>query len=386
MKTFGTNGSHKIKVMRVIARMNVGGPAIQLSGLYRNLDPEIFDQRLYTGYCSSDEVDYLQVRAKDIAAIRVPTLGRKLKALDDLKAVSFLRSEINEFKPEIIHSHTAKAGLITRIAYLTVRHNATLVHTFHGHILKGYYGRTITKAIVLMEKSLGLFTTKIFAVGQVVLDELVEAGVAPRSKFELMPPGLGLGELKTKSEARDILGLDQTALYCGYIVRVTQVKRPDRFLEVVRECQRLKLGLRFVVAGDGDLLSEIKSQSTDEQLPIDFLGMVAEIELVYAAIDMVVLTSDNEGMPLTLIQAGLARLPSVTTDVGSSKHVVLNSKSGYVSENLSAPEIAHFLSLLTKDQELRQSMGEVAFTHCNSSFSEKRLADDHKRIYLEIIK
>jgi glycosyltransferase involved in cell wall biosynthesis len=237
-----------------------------------------------------------------------------------------------------------------------------------------------------MEKSLGFFTTKIFAVGQVVLDELVEAGVAPRSKFELMPPGLGLGKLQTKSEARESLGLDQTALYCGYIVRVTQVKRPDRFLEVVRECQRLKLGLRFVVAGDGDLLSEIKSQSSDEQLPIDFLGMVAEIELVYAAIDMVVLTSDNEGMPLTLIQAGLARLPSVTTDVGSSKHVVLNGKSGYVSENLSAPELAHFLSLLTKDQELRHSMGEVAFTHCNSSFSEKRLADDHKRIYLEIIK
>jgi glycosyltransferase involved in cell wall biosynthesis len=114
--------------------------------------------------------------------------------------------------------------------------------------------------------------------------------------------------------------------------------------------------------------------------------MIAEIELVYAAIDMVVLTSDNEGMPLTLIQAGLARLPSVTTDVGSSKHVVLNGKSGYVTENLSAVEIAHYLSLLVEDQELRYSMGEVAFSHCSSSFSEKRLADDHKRIYLEILK
>jgi glycosyltransferase involved in cell wall biosynthesis len=382
---FDKQQSH-IRVMRVIARMNVGGPAIQLSGLCRNLDSEIFDQRLYTGYCSSDEVDYLQVRAKDIVVVRVPTLGRKLKALDDLKAINFLRSEINEFKPEIIHSHTAKAGLITRIAYLTVRHKATLVHTFHGHILKGYYGRAITKAIILMEKSLGFFTTRLFAVGQVVLDELVEAGVAPRSKFDLMPPGLGLGKLQAKSEAREILGLDHAALYCGYIVRVTQVKRPDRFLEVVRESQRLNLGLSFVVAGDGDLLNEIKSKAAAEQLPIVFLGMIAEIELVYAAIDMVVLTSDNEGMPLTLIQAGLARLPSVTTDVGSSKHVVLNGKSGYVTENLNAVEIAHYLSLLVEDQELRYAMGEVAFSHCNSSFSEKRLADDHKRIYLEILK
>lgn len=380
------NEMQQIKVMRVIARMNVGGPAIQLCGLYRNLDQEIFNQRLYTGYCSSDEVDYLEVRAKDVAAIRVPTLGRKLSVLDDFKAVGFLRHEIKKFKPEIIHSHTAKAGLITRIASLTVSHKAKLIHTFHGHILKGYYGRVITKAIVLMEKLLGFSTTKLFAVGQVVMDELVEAGVAPRSKFELMPPGLGLGKLKPKSEARKDLGLDHSALYCGYIVRVTQVKRPDRFLDVVRECERLKLGLRFVVAGDGDLLEEIKSKSTAEQLPIVFLGMVAEIELVYAAIDMVVLTSDNEGMPLTLIQAGLASLPSVTTDVGSSRHVVLHNESGFVTENLSAIEIGQYLSTLTKDQELRQKMGKIAFTHCNSSFSEKRLAEDHKRIYLEIIK
>jgi glycosyltransferase involved in cell wall biosynthesis len=226
----------------------------------------------------------------------------------------------------------------------------------------------------------------LFAVGEVVMDELVEAGVAPRSKFELMPPGLGLGKLKPKSEARKDLGLDHSSLYCGYIVRVTQVKRPDRFLDVVRECERLKLGLRFVVAGDGDLLEEIQIKSTAEQLPIVFLGMVAEIELVDAAIDMVVLTSDNEGMPLTLIQAGLASLPSVTTDVGSSRHVVLHGESGFVTENLSTIEIGHYLSTLTKDQELRQKMGKIAFTHCNSSFSEKRLAEDHKRIYLEIIK
>jgi len=377
--------NQKIKVMRIIARMNIGGPAIQISGLYRNLDPEFFEHLLYTGYCAPDEVDYLESRATDVKANRVPGLGRKIDFLSDFKAFLYLRKEIKNQKPDIIHTHTAKAGLIGRIAYLSVTHKAKVVHTFHGHILTGYYGKTLTKAIVLMERLLGLCTSKIFSVGQVVLDDLVKEGVAPKSKFILMPPGLELGPLVPKHEARAKFGLDVEGLMCGYIVRVTRVKRPDRFLDVVRNCRNSGTKLKFIVAGDGDLLSEIKEIAASENLPIVFLGMVPEIELVFSAVDMVVMTSDNEGMPLTLIQAGLAGLPSVTTDVGSSRHVVINGVSGFVTKTLDSREIAECLDTLVCQPDVRALMGEAGRKHCANSFGVSRLAQDHKREYLDLL-
>jgi glycosyltransferase involved in cell wall biosynthesis len=385
MSSVGDIATNRFRVMRVIARMNIGGPAIQISGLYRHLDPATFDHRLYTGFCAVDEVDYINARATDISAHRVPTLGRSIGLTTDLKAFLYLRKEIKEFAPDIIHSHTAKAGVITRLAYLSVRHKSKIVHTFHGHILIGYYGKLITKLIILLETFLAYFTDKIFAVGEIVLNELLQVGIGNKSKYVLMPPGLELGRLESKDEARKRLNLSIDGLICGYIVRVTQVKRPDRFLDVVRRSVEEKLALTFVVAGDGDLLTAIRMAAEEENLPIVFLGMVSEIELVFSAIDMVVMTSDNEGMPLTLIQAGMAKLPSVTTDVGSSRHVVLHGQSGFVTENLDAIEITEGLKKLTSDGKLRESMGLAAFKHCNENFSVLRLAKDHTNEYLKLL-
>jgi glycosyltransferase involved in cell wall biosynthesis len=377
--------SEKFRVMRVIARMNVGGPAVQISGLCRNLDPATFDHRLYTGFCSSDEVDYLEARATDVKAYRVPTLGRRIGLFADLQAILYLRREIKTFAPHVIHSHTAKAGVIARLAYLTVRHHSKIVHTFHGHILKGYYGKLVTKLIILLETLLAFFTDKIFAVGGIVQNELIEAGIGNPSKFVLMPPGLELGPLKSQADARRQLNLPEVGLICGYIVRVTQVKRPDRFLDVVRQSVKQQLGLSFVVAGDGDLLESIRNTAEQEELPIVFLGMVSQIELVFSAIDMVVMTSDNEGMPLTLIQAGLAKLPSVTTDVGSSRHVVIHEQTGFVTESPTDTEITDGLKKLLLDSQLRRTMGEAAFSHCKERFSVTRLTADHSREYLKLL-
>jgi glycosyltransferase involved in cell wall biosynthesis len=374
-----------IRVMRVIARMNIGGPAIQISGLYRHLDSKIFNHRIYTGECASDEVDYIEVRASDVFVHRVPGLGRRLGPIRDIKALLFLRSEIKTFLPHIIHSHTMKAGLLLRIAHMTVKHDAKVVHTFHGHILKGYYGNFKTSLIVLLERFLGRFTTRIFAVGEIVQTELIEAGIAKPDKFVVMPPGLELGALPDKNVARGKLNLPTDQILCGYIVRVTQVKRPDRFLDVVRNAVVNKLDMTFVVAGDGDQMDQIVSTATTEKLPIIFLGMIAQIELVFAAIDMVVMTSDNEGMPLTLIQAGMAMLPAVSTDVGSSRHIVLDGESGFITKTLEASEIYERLEQLFKSPELRSQMGQAAKMHCEKNFSVLRLAKDHENQYLSLL-
>ena len=129
-----------VRVMRIIARMNVGGPAVQVSGLMRGFNSKEFDQRLYTGYCSEDEADYLEASAKDIAAFRIQGLGRRISLYNDVKAFISLVNEIKRFKPQIIHTHTAKAGFLGRIASIVSLQPSIRVHTFHGHLLNGYFG------------------------------------------------------------------------------------------------------------------------------------------------------------------------------------------------------------------------------------------------------
>ena len=136
---------NRIKVLRIIARMNVGGPAVQVSGLMRGFDDQIFDQELVTGYCAADEADYLEKVATDVKAIRIDGLGRSIKPRADLTALFAIIKEIRRFKPDVIHTHTAKAGVVGRIASILSGHRSVRVHTFHGHLLNGYFGSGKTK-------------------------------------------------------------------------------------------------------------------------------------------------------------------------------------------------------------------------------------------------
>ena len=132
-----TGNTQKVRVLRIIARMNVGGPAVQVSGLMRGFDQELFEQELLTGYCAADEADYLEKVATDVKAIRIDGLGRSIKPRADLTALFAIVNEIRRFKPDVIHTHTAKAGVVGRIASILSGHRSVRVHTFHGHLLHG---------------------------------------------------------------------------------------------------------------------------------------------------------------------------------------------------------------------------------------------------------
>ena len=145
-----------LKVMQVIARMNVGGPAVLVADLVRNLDPQRFSTVLVTGYCDENESDYLDEVAQDVNAIRIPGLGRSVSPLKDLGSFFLLIKEIRKFKPDVINTHTAKAGVLGRLAGLIARPQAMRVHTFHGHLLHGYFSSSKTRLVILLEKVLGL--------------------------------------------------------------------------------------------------------------------------------------------------------------------------------------------------------------------------------------
>ena len=374
----------RIKVMRIIARMNVGGPAVQVSGLMQHLDSSEFDHRLYTGFCAANESDYLDTVAKDINAIRIEGFGRRVNLGGDLRAFLSLVKEIRSFKPHIIHTHTAKAGFLGRIASIVSFHPSIRVHTFHGHLLNGYYGSFKRFLIVLAEKILAMFSNQLLAVGDKVRQDLLTAGVGRLKKFSLMPPGLQISELPNNSASRDFYGLSSQKIECAFIGRVTRIKRPDRFLDVVSEIKKRGVDLEFFMAGDGELLENCRARISAGDLPVKVLGWQSNIEKVLSAADIVILTSDNEGTPLSLIQAGMAVLPVVSTRVGSVPEVVLDEVTGIIT-SLDVQEIADALEKLANSAELRAQMGATAQEFTLSNFGVDRLVHDHKLLYKKLI-
>jgi glycosyltransferase involved in cell wall biosynthesis len=370
--------------MRIIARMNVGGPAVQISGLMRGFNTTEFDHRLYTGYCDADEADYLDTVATYVKAVRIQGFGRRVSLGGDLKAFISLVNEIREFKPHIVHTHTAKAGFLGRIASIISLHPSKRVHTFHGHLLNGYFGPIKRSLVVIAEKFLAIFTHELLAVGDKVRQDLLEAGIGSKSKFGLMPPGLAIGVLPDRQDSRTTLKLPAKSLQCAFIGRVTQIKRPDRFLDVVSEIKKRGVKLDFSIAGDGELLEMCRERIKQENLPVTILGWQSNIEKVLSSADMVVLTSDNEGTPLSLIQAAMARLPVVTTNVGSVPEVVLDGVTGIVT-GLGVQEIADALEKLTNDTDLRAKLGAAAEKFTISNFGVERLIHDHEELYKKLL-
>ena len=370
--------------MRIIARMNVGGPAVQVSGLMRGFNSTDFEHRLYTGFCAADEADYLDSVATDVNATRIEGFGRRVSLGGDVKAFVSLIKEIRSFKPHIIHTHTAKAGFLGRIASIVSLHPSIRVHTFHGHLLNGYFGTFKRRLVILAEQILGIFTHELLAVGDRVRQDLLVVGIGNSKKFGLMPPGLEIGRLPNKKDSQESYGLSAATLQCAFIGRVTQIKRPDRFLDVVAEIKRRGVELEFFMAGDGELLEGCRERILGENLPVKILGWQSDIEKVLSAADLVVLTSDNEGTPLSLIQAGMAGLPVVTTRVGSVPEVVLDGTTGIIT-GLGIQEIADALEKLANSSDLRGQMGAAAKEFTLANFGVERLVHDHQELYKKLL-
>jgi glycosyltransferase involved in cell wall biosynthesis len=371
--------------MRIIARMNVGGPAVQVSGLLRGFDTSVFEHELVTGHCADDEADYLEKVATDVQAIRIDGLGRSIKPRADLTALFAVIKQIRRFKPDVIHTHTAKAGVVGRIASLLSGHKSIRVHTFHGHLLNGYFSAGKTKLVVLVEKFLALFTDQLLAVGAKVKDDLLAVGIGNTNKFGVMPPGLELAEVPSRSSARKEVGLAEDAIYCAFIGRITQIKRPDRFLDVVAEVKARRIDLHFIVAGAGDLLQYCQDRALAENLPVTFLGWREDIEVVLAAADFVLLTSDNEGTPLSLIQAGMVGIPVVATNVGSTNEIVVNGETGLLTD-LSVGQLADAVVKVATDSDLRAKMGASGKEYTMARYGVARLVRDHQDLYLRLLK
>ncbi len=372
--------SKPLKIMQVIARMNVGGPAVLVADLMRNLDHQKFSTVLVTGYCDENESDYLVEVAQDVAAIRIPGLGRSVSPLKDLGAFFLLINEIRKFKPDVIHPHTAKAGVLGRFAGLIARPQAKRVHTFHGHLLHGYFSPVKTRLVILLEKALGFITHRFIAIGNVVKNDLVRASIAQESKFEVIYPGLQDLDKHPKADARATLALDPNKKYLVFVGRLTTIKRPERLIDLAQFLKDNHPDSWLLITGAGELLDPLSAQAEKKALPVIFLGWRNDIGMILSASDIAVLCSDNEGIPLTLIQASQAGLPIVSTDVGSVSDIVINGTTGLLTE-VSSKGLIEGVSVLLDDPALCERFGKAGPERARELFSSRTMVEHHERLY-----
>ena len=365
--------------MRVIARMNVGGPALQVAGLLEGMDPQRFDHRVMTGSVGPDEGDYLELRAPDLPVTRIDGLGRSPDALGDVRALVSLVREVRAFRPHIVHTHTAKAGVLGRLA-ARICSVPAVVHTFHGHLLHGYFSPAVTQAVVRTERLLARSSTRLVAVGEQVRDDLIAAGIGRLEQYSVVPPGLALPPSPSREAARAALDLPPEAVVAVLVARLTTIKRPERFVELARRLADRHPDALFVVVGEGDLLPALQQCAGPN---VRFLGWRGDVETVYAATDLVVLTSDNEGMPVSLIEAALSGVPAVSTRVGSVAEVVADGETGLLV-GTDVAELAAGVDRLLTDVELRKRFAAASAPRARVLFGRDRLVADTEALYEQI--
>jgi glycosyltransferase involved in cell wall biosynthesis len=369
----------RIRVLRIITRMGVGGPALQATNLLRGMDAQRFDQRIYAGSLAPGEADFTELRAPDVGVFPVPELGRAVRTGDDLRALARLVAAIRRFQPHIVHTHTAKAGALGRVA-ATLAGAPVRIHTFHGHLLQGYFSAPKTRLVVQAERTLARLSERLVTVGGLVRDDLLAAGIGRPEQYVVLPPGTALGPLPDRRAARLDLGVPPGVPLVTFVGRVTRVKRPDRFLAVARAVRAAVPHARFLICGDGELLDEVRADGRDLGGSLHLTGWRADVETVLAATDVILLTSDNEGTPLSLIEAALAGVPAVATRVGSVPEVVRDRVTGLLAGrdpvDLAAPVIR-----LLSDPDLRARMGRAAAEWAGPRFGTGRFIADMQELY-----
>ena len=374
------NLGRPIKVLHVVTRMNTGGVAVLLDDLMSSFNPHLVEATLLTGSCDETEEDYLSIHKPNYQLIRVTHLQKKFSLKKDLQAFFEIRRSIKNLRVDVVHTHTSKAGLLGRLAASTVKPRPVRVHTFHGHLLTGYFSSWKTELVYSIEKFLERFTDSFVAMGSQVRMDLEAIGLGRRASFNVFFPGLPSRVFEMKAVVRKELALKENETYILFVGRMTAIKRPDRLIDSVGELVKRKVDIRVLAAGDGELLDGLRDRANEKGLPITFLGWRSDIPKLIAASDIAVLTSDNEAVPLTLIEASMAGLPLVSTNVGSVSDVLVNEVNGYLVDS-EPGALADALQKLAIDPVLREIMGKAGRERATRYFSLEKMCAEHTELY-----
>lgn len=359
----------QIRVLHVIARMNIGGTATYVSNLIRGLGELRVESLLATGSVPNGESEDEVVQS--LPFVRAKGLSREIRPKADLRALLDINRIIREFKPDIIHSHTFKAGLLVR----GVSRDVPLVHSFHGHHLYDpEFGYLKVKVLNAIEKLLINRVERVVVIGARVRDELLRAGIGRPEIYLPISPGIEDSVETCTVNVREKFGIGDEEQVVMWLGRFTHVKRPDIVLELARELK----GLTFVMAGDGELFESIRSKAPEN---LKLLGFQDKNEMWKMA-DIGLCTSDSEGMPLSLIEAQMAGVPVVSTDVGSVSEIVRDGITGKLAK--SNKDLMNSLIWVSSEIKKSLSLSQSSRENALSKFTYQRMAKEHFELYREI--
>jgi glycosyltransferase involved in cell wall biosynthesis len=360
-----------VKVLHVIARMNVGGTATYLLNLLNGLDRSEVETKLVIGNVPSNENEDSRVAQLDYQRIR--GLSRAISPLKDLRARRQLWEIIDQYSPDLIHSHTFKAGVLVRSKKTSI----PIIHTFHGHHLYDPdYGKFARLVLNGIERKLARRSKKILTIGSRVGKELLDVGIGKKSQYQSIAPGVRVPKLSDRSKIVERFSLYPDRLNVLWMGRLTRVKRPDRVIELAKHYPEVN----FIMAGDGELREELEAKADEN---VHLLGVQNSDEM-FSLADIVLLTSDSEGMPLTLIESQLAGVPAIATDVGSVSEIVENEVTGLLTST-QIEEILSSLGRLLDDSRLRSTMAKNARELALDRFSIEKMVDSHIQVYKQAL-
>lgn len=394
------------RIVRIIARLNVGGPARHVVWLTSKLVPPEFESTLIAGTVPVGEEDMSYFAEENgVEPIYLAELSRELSPKDLISVVKIFR-ELRRLKPDIVHTHTAKAGAVGRTAgflykYLTLGtfvgrpRRVMKVHTFHGHVFHSYYGSLKTRIFILIEKLLARTTDRIIVISEQQLDEINGTfKIGRREQFVVIPLGIEPIEksVESKTSLREEFSIPEDRLIAGFIGRLTEIKNLDLLLETAARCEKDATPVHFVIVGDGHLRESLERRAAELSLSnVSFAGNRKQIASVLAELDIFVLTSKNEGTPLSMIEAMAANVPAISTAVGGVVDL-----AGGVNESLEGFDVAERAVLvrtfdpadlqkgllyLLKNEKVRETLALRAAQFVDERYSVTRLLRDIAELY-----
>ena len=379
-----------VRLLRVFSRLNVGGPSVHVILLAAGLEERGYDTRLVVGFETEREGNLLGLAAeKGVDCLRMPGLGREIRPLLDMRSLWRLYRLMRDYRPSIVHTHTAKAGLLGRVAARMAR-VPIVVHTYHGHVLRAYFGPVKTAAFRWLETGLGRVTHVLVAVSQAVKQDLVSLGVAPASKIRVIPLGLELsgldGELP-RGRLRSDAQVPEGAPLVGVVGRLVPVKDVGTFLRAARIVRQSLPECRFAVVGDGEERRQLEAEVGRLGLngAVHFHGWRRDMDGVYGDLDVVVNCSLNEGTPVALIEALAAGRPVVATRVGGTPDLLGDGARGELVAPRDPEALAQAILGVLRSPEGREARAREAQQYVLSQHSSGRLIGDIDALYRELL-
>jgi glycosyltransferase involved in cell wall biosynthesis len=391
------------RILRIINRLNLGGPTYNAALLTKHLAPE-FETMLVAGSkLESEESSEFICRQMGIDYISLPEMAREINLANDYKAYQKIKTLIREFNPDIVHTHAAKAGALGRMAAASLN-VPVIVHTFHGHVFHSYFNPVKTKVFLSIERYLAKKSTAIVAISEHQKYELSAIhSLCPANKIKVIPLGFDLSRFREKMDekrkefrARYLIEDDEIAI--GIIGRLVPVKNHQLFLRAIQYLQgKTVKRVRAFIIGDGEDLEKLREKASAMQMDnvywpesgrkahLTFTSWIKNIEIALAGLDIVALTSFNEGTPVSLIEAQAAGKPIVATRVGGIENAVVENETALLSALEDEDFFSKSLLRLVEDDNLRNNMAGKGWSNVENRFHYTRLVSDMKVLYHSLL-